>query len=46
LTTGLELNLKITKKDSFDIIKKFDATFESYWNDAEFIAFNGEQIRM
>jgi superfamily II DNA or RNA helicase len=43
LTSGLEWNLKVTEKDSFDIIKKFEATFESYWNDAEFIAFNGEQ---
>jgi HKD family nuclease len=42
LTSGLEWNLKVTEKDSFDIIKKFEATFESYWNDAEFIAFNGE----
>jgi superfamily II DNA or RNA helicase len=43
LTSGLEWNLKVTEKDSFDIIKKFEATFESYWNDAEFIPFNGEQ---
>ena len=42
LTSGLEWNLKVTEKDSFDIIKKFDATFESYWNDPEFIPFNGE----
>jgi superfamily II DNA or RNA helicase len=42
LTSGLEWNLKVTEKDSFDIIKKFEATFESYWNDAEFIAFDGE----
>jgi HKD family nuclease len=43
LTSGLEWNLKVTEKDSFDIIKKFEATFESYWNDDEFIAFHGEQ---
>lgn len=42
ITSGLEWNLKVTEKDSFDIIKKFEATFESYWNDGEFIAFNGE----
>ena len=42
LTSGLEWNLKVTEKDSFDIIKKFEATFESYWNDKEFITFNGE----
>lgn len=43
ITSGLEWNLKVTEKDSFDIIKKFEATFESYWNDTEFITFNGEQ---
>lgn len=42
LTSGLEWNLKVTEKDSFDIIKKFDATFESYWNDGEFIPFNNK----
>lgn len=36
LTSGLEWNLKVTEKDSFDIIRKFEATFESYWNDEEF----------
>ncbi|MGL5243612.1 MAG: DEAD/DEAH box helicase family protein, partial [Sarcina sp.] len=38
-TSGLEWNLKITEKDSFDIVKKFEATFESYWNDSEFNFF-------
>lgn len=42
LTSGLEWNLKITEKDSFDIIKKFDATFASYWNDGEFLLFDGK----
>ncbi len=36
LTSGLEWNLKVTEQDSFDIIRKFKATFESYWNDGEF----------
>ncbi|WP_026477586.1 DEAD/DEAH box helicase [Alkaliphilus transvaalensis] len=40
LTSGLEWNIKVTEKDSFDIIKKFETTFESYWNDGEFISFN------
>src|SRR5699024_9417185 len=35
----LEWNLKVTEKDSFDIINKFEATFESYWNDSEFKTF-------
>lgn len=42
LTSGLEWNVKVTKKDSFDVLKKCEATFESYWNDKEFKAFNGE----
>ena len=33
LTSGLEWNLKVTEQDSFDIVRKFEATFESYWND-------------
>ncbi|MBA4538185.1 DUF3427 domain-containing protein [Bacillus aquiflavi] len=43
LTSGLEWNVKVTEKDSFDIIKKCEATFESYWNDREFKDFNGEK---
>ncbi|UFU00750.1 DUF3427 domain-containing protein [Radiobacillus kanasensis] len=52
LTSGLEWNLKVTEKDSFDIIKKFEATFESYWNDKEFKDFHHgkeadhEQLRL
>jgi len=37
----MERNIKVTEKDSFDIIRKFQATFESYWNDEEFTSFNG-----
>lgn len=37
LTAGLEWNMKVSEKDSFDILRKFDATFESYWNDEEFV---------
>ena len=40
LTDGLEWNMKITEKDSFDVIKKFEVTFESYWNDDGFETFN------
>ena len=36
LTSGLEWNLKVTEKDSLDVIRKFEATFESYWNDTDF----------
>ena len=49
LTSGLEWNIKITEQDSFDIVRKFEATFESYWNDAEFISYKGsdeDKIRL
>ncbi|ENH97566.1 type III restriction protein res subunit [Gracilibacillus halophilus YIM-C55.5] len=40
LTSGLEWNLKITEKESFDVMKKVDVTFDSYWNDDEFVLFD------
>lgn len=43
LTSGLEWNIKVTEKDSFDIVRKFEATFESYWNDHEFRTFHPEE---
>ncbi|ACS98973.1 DUF3427 domain-containing protein [Paenibacillus sp. JDR-2] len=42
LTSGLEWNLKVTEKDSYDVLKKIEATFESYWNDREFSEFSGD----
>lgn len=42
LTSGLEWNVKITEKDSFDVMKKVDATFETYWNNEEFKLFDYE----
>lgn len=42
LTSGLEWNMKVTEKDSFDILEKFRATFESYWNDNEFKLYSAE----
>jgi len=42
LTAGLEWNVKVTEKDSLSIIQKIEATFESYWNDSEFVLFNGD----
>ena len=40
LTGGLEWNVKVTEKESFDIVKKFIVSFESYWNDATFERFD------
>jgi superfamily II DNA or RNA helicase/HKD family nuclease len=45
LTSGLEWNIKVTEKDSFDIVKKFEATFESYWNDNEFKLFSSDSAQ-
>ena len=39
VTSGLEWNVKVTEQDSYDIIKKIDATFETYWNDSEFLPY-------
>lgn len=40
LTSGLEWNLKVTAKDSSHIVQKFEGTFETYWEDKEFVLFN------
>ena len=42
LTSGLEWNLKITAADAKDIINKFEGTFETYWNDNEFLTYTPE----
>ncbi|GMQ62163.1 DEAD/DEAH box helicase [Vallitalea maricola] len=39
MTSGLEWNLKVSEKDSFDVVRKFQATFESYWNSYDFELF-------
>ncbi len=36
MTSGLEWNVKVTKKDLPETIDKINATFESYWNSSEF----------
>jgi len=43
LTSGLEWNLKVTAKDSLHIVQKFEGTFETYWEDPEFVSYNQEQ---
>lgn len=39
LTSGLEWNLKVTAEDAGEIVSKFEGTFETYWNDREFLAY-------
>lgn len=43
LTSGLEWNLKVTAKDSLHIVQKFEGTFETYWEDSEFVSYNQDQ---
>ncbi len=42
LSNGLEWNVKISEYTSKDVIHSFKKTFESYWNDEEFITFEPE----
>lgn len=44
ISSGLEWNLKITRKDLPETIQKIDATFESYWNSSEFELYSEEQL--
>ncbi|MCK9580308.1 MAG: DEAD/DEAH box helicase family protein, partial [Methanoregula sp.] len=44
ITSGLEWNVKLTEKDSKPLIRKIQASFESYWNDPEFLGY-GEKDR-
>ena len=47
LTSGLEWNTKITKKDLPETIDKVAATFEFYWNDKEFEYYDeGQRERL
>lgn len=40
LTTGMEWNVKVTQKESPDIMKKFEVSFESYWNNDAYETFD------
>ena len=43
ITSGLEWNVKVTKKDLPETIDKIGATFESYWNSNEFEYYSEDQ---
>ena len=46
MTSGLEWNVKLSEKESFEIITKINATFETNWNDPIFDTFdNSEESR-
>jgi len=47
LTSGLEWNTKVTKRDLPETIDKIAATFEYYWNDREFEYYDeGQKERL
>ena len=47
ISSGLEWNVKVTKKDLPETIDKIAATFESYWNSTEFEYYNeGQRERL
>ena len=43
LSSGLEWNTKVTKRDLPETIDKIEATFEYYWNDREFEFYSEKQ---
>jgi len=43
ISSGLEWNVKVTKKDLPATIEKIEATFESYWNSNEFEEYSSDQ---
>lgn len=43
ISSGLEWNVKITKKDLPETIDKIKATFESYWNSSDFEYYRENQ---
>ena len=47
ISSGLEWNIKVTKQDLPDTIKKITATFESYWNSDDFEIYSeGDKQRL
>lgn len=47
ISSGLEWNVKTTKKDLPETIEKIEATFESYWNSSEFEYYSeGQKERL
>ena len=47
LTDGLEWNVKISQYESPHLWRKATATFETYWNDAEFVSYGaGDRPRL
>lgn len=43
ISSGLEWNVKVTRKDLPETIDKIEASFESYWNSKDFETFTNDQ---
>ena len=43
ISSGLEWNVKVTRRDLPETIEKIAATFESYWNSSEFEYYSEDQ---
>ena len=44
ISSGLEWNVKVTRRDLPETIAKIAATFESYWNSSEFEYYSEERL--
>lgn len=44
--TGLEWNVRASSARNPDILSKFEAVFESYWQSADFVEYNTDQFDM
>lgn len=43
ISSGLEWNVKVTRQDLPETIKKIEATFDNYWNSSEFEFYDNAQ---
>ena len=44
LHDGLEWNVRLSAHDNVGILSKFQAAFESYWEEGEFEPYRGSEI--
>ncbi len=45
LVEGLEWNVRVSRTENPRVLKKFESTFESYWQDCEFESYQTERDR-
>ncbi|MGE2724410.1 DUF3427 domain-containing protein [Mycolicibacterium pulveris] len=44
--TGLEWNVRVSSARNPDVLAKFEAMFESYWQGGDFVSYNPDQFEM